>query len=391
MTTIHLPSSKSICNRVLLLNALSHNPHDIENMSDCDDTHVMVQALHSSHSTIDVGGSGTAMRFLTAFLAQTSGKWILTGSERMLERPIKPLVDTLRQLGGKINYLGQEGYPPLHIEGRLLSGGTCSIDGSFSSQYTSALMMIAPYMRQGLHLHITGEIVSWQYILMTRALMQQFGAEVCIEGPHITIPPQVYTHHPYVVENDWSAASYFYEWMALKEDGELFFPNLKEHSLQGDIACSTLFQALGVNTQYCPEGVYITPNHLPHPKNYIQNLINNPDLAQSIAVTCCMKEIPFQLSGLQTLYIKETDRISALIQELRKLGYLLTADTHGQLVWDGSKCSPEVTPAIHTYNDHRMAMAFAPAKLLHPTLHINNPEVVKKSFPHFWTEFSLLC
>lgn len=390
MTTIHLPSSKSICNRVLLLNALSYSPYEIGNLSDCDDTQVMRQVFESESNHFDIGAAGTAMRFLTAFLAKTYGQWTITGSSRMLERPIKILVDALNQLGGHIEYLGKEGYPPLRITGSALQGGTYTIDGSVSSQYISALMMIAPYMEQGLQLHISGEIVSKEYIMMTRSLMQHFGVDVSINHSVITIPPQTYQPQPYTVESDWSAASYFYEWLAIKGHGSIFLPNLQQDSLQGDAHCATLFQELGVDTHYTADGVYLTVNTNDKPTLYKHNLLNTPDLAQTIVVTCCLKNIPFQLTGLQTLYIKETNRIDALIVELRKLGYVLSADSAGTLSWDGSRCAPESHPHINTYKDHRMAMSFAPALLSHPTMQINNPEVVNKSFPTFWEEYNKL-
>ncbi|MBO5961145.1 MAG: 3-phosphoshikimate 1-carboxyvinyltransferase [Paludibacteraceae bacterium] len=391
MITIHLPSSKSICNRVLLLNALSYSPYQINNLSDCDDTRVLLEVLDSDTNQFNIGTAGTAMRFLTAFLAKTYGEWHITGSERMLERPIKVLVDALNHLGAKIEYTGKEGFPPLHIFGSALQGGEYTIDGSISSQYISALMMVAPYMEKGLILHIEGQPVSEQYIRMTRSLMQYFGVKVEINGPHITIPPQEYTPQPITVENDWTAASYFYEYLAIKGNGQLFLPNLHKNSLQGDAQCATFFQSLGVNTSYKKEGVYITSHSHKSPRRYVRNLINQPDLAQTIAVTCCLKNIPFTLNGLQTLYIKETNRIAALINEMRKLGYILTSEQIGTLSWDGTRCLPDNCPTIETYNDHRMAMAFAPASLVYPNLQIKNHEVVSKSFPDFWTEYSKLC
>ena len=390
MITIQLPSSKSICNRVLLLNALSYSPYQVGNLSDCDDTRVMCEVFDSDSNHFNIGAAGTAMRFLTAFLAKTYGEWHITGSERMLERPIKVLVDALNHLGAKIEYAGKEGFPPLHIYGSALQGGEYAIEGGVSSQYISALMMIAPYMEKGLRLQIEGEIVSKQYILMTQALMQYFGVSVEINWPYITIPPQEYTPHPITVESDWSAASYFYEYLAIKGNGQLFLPNLNKNSLQGDSHCATIFQSLGVNTSYKKGGVYITSHSHKLPRHYVKNLINQPDLAQTVAVTCCLKNIPFTLHGLQTLYIKETNRIEALKNELKKLGYLLISDGVGTLSWDGSKCIPDEHPCIETYHDHRMAMSFAPAVLIYPEMQIQNPEVVSKSFPQFWQEFSKL-
>ena len=391
MITIHLPPSKSISNRVLLLNALSYSPYQIDNLSDCDDTRVMLEVLDSNSNQFNIGAAGTAMRFLTAFLAKTYGEWYITGSERMLERPIKVLVDALNYLGAKIEYTGEEGFPPLHIYGSALQGGEYSIDGSVSSQYISALMMIAPYMEKGLRLHIEGEPVSRPYIQMTASLMQHFGVNTTIDWPHISITPQAYTPKPITIENDWTAASYFYAHIAIKGKGQVFLPKLYKNSLQGDAHCATLFQTLGVNTSYTKEGVYISAHSHKPPRTYVRNLINQPDLAQTIAVTCCLKNIPFRLSGLQTLYIKETNRIEALINEMRKLGYKLSCEHSGTLSWDGTRCMPDTNPTIDTYNDHRMAMAFAPASLTYPNLQIKNPDLVSKSFPEFWTEYSKLC
>ena len=391
MTTIYLPYSKSICNRVLLLNALSHSPYTIENLSTCDDTCVMQEALKQKDSHIQVGAAGTAMRFLTAYFAQQPGDWVLSGTKRMHERPVKLLVDALNQLGGCVEYVEKEGYPPLRIKGGGIRGGSCVIDGSVSSQYISALMMIAPNMQNGLHLQIVGEMVSKDYITMTIALMQHYGAQIIINENEIQIPPQKYTPRTYEIERDWSAASYFYEWLALQNERHIFLPGLQNWSLQGDAACAELFRPLGIETQYQTDGVYLSVHPCKTTDEYVQNLVNHPDLVPAIAVTCCLKNIPFQLSGLKTLYIKESNRIEALVRELEKLGYILTSDHQGNLSWNGTKCLPKPNPCIETYDDHRIAMAFAPAAILHPTLSIAHPEVVNKSFPDFWKEYSKLC
>lgn len=381
---IKLPASKSISNRVLLLNALSYSPYDPNNLSDCDDTRALLNVLDSNDRHFDVGGAGTAMRFLTAFLAKTMGEWTLTGSERMKKRPIKVLVDALNAIGGKIEYLGEEGFPPLRIFGSALQGGELELDGGVSSQYISALMMIAPYMEKGLHLTLAGEIVSKDYLYMTQELMEQFGVKVHMALPQIDIEPQDYRPIPYTIESDWSAASYWYETLCVKGSGELFLPYLRKDSLQGDSKVALIFERLGVTTIYKKNGVLLSANgHYPK-KAFVYNFIGQPDLAQSVVVACCLRNIPFKFSGLQTLKIKETDRIAALINECKKLGYVLTEPEEGLLAWDGTRTDCAYEQGIDTYDDHRMAMAFAPAQLVFEHLTINHPEVVSKSYPQFW-------
>lgn len=385
MHTIQLPASKSICNRVLILNALSYSPYEIGNLSSCDDTQVMLRIMESDSNHFDVGAAGTAMRFLTAFLAKTYGEWHLTGSVRMQQRPIKVLVEALKQMGANITYDGEEGYPPLRIVGCALQGGEIRLNGSISSQYISALMMIAPYTEQGLTLVLEGEIVSKSYIQMTAALMREFGVQVALEFPRIAIKPQEYRPVPYVVESDWSAASYWYEWLCIAGVGEFTLPHLYRESLQGDSALAEIFAPLGVKTTYVDNKVIISATQK-QVERFSYNFVNQPDIAQSVAVACCMRNIPFSFKGLETLRIKETDRIFALITELKKLGYLLHEEGEGTLLWDGKTTQAEERPIVATYEDHRMAMAFAPAKLLFPNLTIANPEVVSKSYPTFWQE-----
>lgn len=381
---IKLPASKSISNRVLLLNALSYSPYDPNNLSDCDDTRALLNVLDSNDRHFDVGGAGTAMRFLTAFLAKTMGEWTLTGSERMKKRPIKVLVDALNAIGGKIEYMGEEGFPPLRIFGSALQGGELELDGGVSSQYISALMMIAPYMEKGLHLTLTGEIVSKDYLYMTQELMEQFGIKVHMALPQIDIEPQDYRPIPYTIESDWSAASYWYETLCVRGSGELFLPYLRKDSLQGDSKVALIFERLGVTTIYKKNGVLLSANgHYPK-KEFVYNFIGQPDLAQSVVVACCLRNIPFRFSGLQTLKIKETDRIAALINECKKLGYVLTESEEGLLAWDGTRTDCAYEQGIDTYDDHRMAMAFTPAQLVYEHLTINHPEVVSKSYPQFW-------
>lgn len=383
-TSVQLPASKSICNRALILNALSYSPYEIQNLSDCDDTDVMVKALNSNDSHFDVKAAGTAMRFLTAFLSKVVGEWTITGTERMKNRPIRILVDALNAVGAKIEYLEKEGFPPLRIMGSALQGGEISLDGGVSSQYISALLMIAPLMERGLTLHLQGKVISKPYIHLTLQLMKQYGVESEWVGSTIKVAPQSYRPLPYTVESDWSAASYWYEMMALSQQAEIELKGLFKESLQGDAAGAKLFAQLGVATDYKAGGVVLRKNGNVCQK-LIYDFVNEPDLAQTFVTTCAFMNIPFRFTGLQSLKIKETDRIEALKCELRKLGYVLT-DTNGSVLeWNGERCEPEAHPVITTYEDHRMAMAFAPASLVRKEgIEIAHPEVVSKSYPHFW-------
>ena len=384
--SVQLPASKSISNRALILNALSYSPYDIQNLSDCDDTEVMVKALNSDSRDFDIKAAGTAMRFLTAFLSKIVGEWTITGTERMKNRPIKLLVDALNSLGTRIEYIEKEGYPPLRIFGSALQGGEISLAGGVSSQYISALLMIAPLMEKGLTLHLEGNIISRPYINLTLQLMEQFGVKAIWNGQTIKILPQEYKPIRFTVESDWSAASYWYSIMALSKNAEIELLGLFKNSLQGDAAGAKLFAQLGVGTTFTDRGVVLKYNGNAV-KKLIYNFVNEPDLAQTFVVTCVLLNIPFRFTGLQSLKIKETDRIEALKTELRKLGYLLTDSNDSILEWNGERCEPEADPIIATYEDHRMAMAFAPAALVLPKgLKVADPEVVTKSYPAYWED-----
>ena len=384
--SVQLPASKSISNRALILNALSYSPYDIQNLSDCDDTEVMVKALNSDSRDFDIKAAGTAMRFLTAFLSKIVGEWTITGTERMKNRPIKLLVDALNSLGARIEYIEKEGYPPLRIFGSALQGGEISLAGGVSSQYISALLMIAPLMEKGLTLHLERNIISRPYINLTLQLMEQFGVKAIWNGQTIKILPQEYKPIRFTVESDWSAASYWYSIMALSKNAEIELLGLFKNSLQGDAAGAKLFAQLGVGTTFTDRGVVLKYNGNAV-KKLIYNFVNEPDLAQTFVVTCVLLNIPFRFTGLQSLKIKETDRIEALKTELRKLGYLLTDSNDSILEWNGERCEPEADPIIATYEDHRMAMAFAPAALVLPKgLKVADPEVVTKSYPAYWED-----
>lgn len=387
--SVHLPASKSICNRALILNALSYSPYDIQNLSDCDDTQVLVQALNSNERDFDIKAAGTAMRFLTAFLSKVVGEWTITGTERMKNRPIKILVDALNALGARVEYMEKEGYPPLRIFGSAMKGGEISLAGGVSSQYISALLMVAPLMENGLTLQLEGSIISKPYINLTLQLMEQFGVKANWNGQTIRVLPQEYTPIRFTVESDWSAASYWYSMMALSRTAEIELLGLFTNSLQGDAAGAKLFAQLGVSTTFTDRGVILKQTgNVTKKLNY--NFVNEPDLAQTFVVTCVLLHIPFRFTGLQSLKIKETDRIEALKTELRKLGYLLTDSNDSILEWNGERCAPDPHPVIATYEDHRMAMAFAPAALVYPEgIAIEDPEVVSKSYPRYWEDLKM--
>ncbi len=394
---VALPASKSISNRALILNALSGNDALPMNLSDCDDTRVMVDALFSIHDTIDIKAAGTAMRFLTAYRSITPGTVTITGTQRMRQRPIRILVDALRSLGADIQYTEQEGFPPLKITGRQLTGSEITLKGDVSSQYISALLMIAPTLPAGLTLRLQGEVVSRPYINLTLQLMHDFGAEAHWTDPHtIEVPHGQYRHTAYSVESDWSAASYWYEIVALAPQAEVRLEGLFAKSYQGDSAVARLFERLGVRTTFTEDGVTLTKrtsdsgisNGGASASRFDYDFVNEPDLAQTFVVTCALMGVPFRFTGLQSLKIKETDRIAALRRELLKLGYVVREADDSVLYWDGERCPAEAEPAIDTYEDHRMAMAFAPACLVLPQLRVNNPEVVSKSYPAYWNHLA---
>ncbi len=386
---IVLPASKSISNRVLIINAVSNSFEPVKNLSDCDDTKTIQQILFSNTNTFDVGNAGTAMRFLTAYLSKIVGEWTLTGSKRMQQRPIGVLADALNSLGAQISYLGEEGYPPLKILGSNITGSEVTIPADTSSQFISALLLIAPSLADGLRIHLKGDIVSKSYIMLTLRTMGDFGIKWEWKKNTITIPKQNYNIMPCTIEGDWSAASYWFSFMAVSGGGKLYLDGLKRHSTQGDSSLIPLFEQLGVKTQFSRRGMFIEKTEYRSKKLNI-DFTDIPDLAQTFAVCAALKNIPFHFSGLKTLKIKETDRITALINELRKLGYILTSPNDNELVWNGEMCEPQENIIIDTYDDHRMAMAFAPAVMIFPQITIKNPEVVSKSYPNFWEDLKLI-
>lgn len=384
--TLNIGGSKSETNRLLLLQSLYPNLQ-IENASPSKDSEAMYRGLHSGESTIDIGDAGTAMRFLTAYYAACQNRdVILTGSARMQERPIGILVEALRQLGAAIYYSKGEGFPPLHIQGKQLEGGALSIKANVSSQYISALLLVAPSFANGLSLHLDGEITSFPYLRMTLSLLNELGIVGTFEDNTFTIEhtPAV-APQMIVVEPDWSSASYFYSMVALSPVGtSLYMNHYKERSLQGDRIVADIYQSFGVRTIFWGDKIQLIKERDLLSPIFSYNLMDCPDIAQTIAVTCFGLGIECFLSGLHTLNIKETNRLEALKNELTKLN----AEVHisKEEIWIGSARKITRNISIDTYNDHRMAMAFAPLALKIPII-INDMEVVEKSFPDFWEQF----
>ncbi len=365
---------------------MAYSFQPIENLSEAEDTVLLEKALNSNTNRFYTGDGGTTFRFLLAFLSKIVGEWHIDCSEQMKKRPIKILVDALNALGGQITYTEKEGYPPVRVLGSNLHKHQLKMSGSISSQYITALLLIAPTLPNGLELELEGKVVSKPYITMTLKLLKTFGVASVFEGNTIKIAPQDYKMQPFCVESDWSGASYFYEALCLADEGELFLQGLQQNSLQGDAKQVALWEKFGIHTTFENGGVRITKKTCELNKLTF-DFTDMPDLAQTFSVTCCMKGIPFVFSGLETLKIKETNRITALISELGKLGFNIYEPKDGSLAWNGKRTEiPKETVNIATYNDHRMAMAFAPVSL-RENIVIENPEVVKKSFPNFWEEF----
>ena len=383
-----MPYSKSVSNRMLIINALSGGKGSLENLSECDDTRALRRALADDSALVDVGGAGTAMRFLAAYFALVPGEHVLTGSPRMARRPIKVLVDALRELGADIAYLGEEGYPPLRVTGGGLRGKNLVVDASVSSQYLSALMMIGPCVPGGLRLQLQGTPVSAPYLQMTAGLMRRCGARVRVTRRAVLVQDGGYSRVPGVCEYDWSAVSFFYELLAVAGRGWMRFLGFRSASVQGDRAQVELWKRLGVRSVLSMKGLRINTVQGPLARVRV-DLADMPDVALPFIVACCLREVPFRVSGLGTLRIKECDREEALVRELGKLGFPLRREDEGVLAWDGERVPP-VSLGIDSHGDHRVAMAFATAGLVFPGLVIRDAEVVDKSFPGFWEEIAPL-
>ena len=384
-----ITGSKSESNRCLLLKAL-FNDITIENLSNSDDTELMKNALSSNHSLIDIHHAGTAMRFLTAYFATQNGrKTILTGSSRMKERPIRILVDALRNLGAKIEYSENEGFPPLKIQGQEFLKSEVFLQANVSSQYISALLLIAPSLKNGLNLYLDGKITSIPYIEMTLALLNEVGIKTIFESNKIKVfPNEGHNSKTLIVESDWSSASYFYSIVSLSSVGtKINISSYKENSLQGDAILSEIYNNLGVSSKFNNSVLTIEKVSDDLPKSLDLDLSNTPDIAQTIAVSCLGLQINCNLTGLHTLKIKETDRLLALKNEIKKLGTNIEISNNSLEINSPKPLLKNVE--IKTYNDHRMAMSFAPL-MLRTNIFINDANVVSKSYPNFWNDLEKL-
>lgn len=383
---IDLPASKSISNRVLLLNALCATPGRLSNLAQCDDTDAVLSALaQPDASEVNIGAAGTAMRFLTAYFATREGREVvIDGTERMRQRPIGVLVDALRQLGADIEYVEAEGYPPLKITGTRLRGGALAVSGSVSSQYITAILLIAPVIG-GITLTIEGEIMSRPYIDMTLALMARYGVKAEWRDNVIHVPAGEYTALDFTVEADWSAASYWWAMQAIVPQSRITLKGLDPQSLQGDSRIAELMSQMGVTGNWCGRYLDLRSNGgVGCCCSTFADLSGTPDIAQTLVVMLCLMGRPFRITGLRTLRIKETDRLEALRTELRKLGYVVKVEGDDAISWHFETTAAEASPHICTYHDHRMAMAFAPAAIRFPGLIIDDAQVVSKSYPLFW-------
>jgi len=391
--TVELTGSKSESNRALIIQAWGGGVVEVANLSSAADTETLGQALRAIARTtggeeatvIDVGPAGTAMRFLAAYLSTTNGRYLLTGSERMKQRPIGILVDALRALGAHVEFAGQTGYPPLAINGGFNQvTDTVTVKGDVSSQYLSALLLIAPILPNGLRLQIEGELTSRPYLTMTLDMLHEAGIQHEWQGDTIHISPQRARATCIVVEPDWSAASYWYAMAALSTEADLFLPNLKSQSLQGDAAIVNIMAHFGIVSSFTKDGLSIrkTPDHRPSEIKLL-DFKECPDLAQTVIVCAAALRRDLSFTGLHTLKIKETDRIAALQNELGKFGVKLVEDDEVYHLRTAESRQPEHL-SFDTYEDHRMAMAFAPLGLVFDGIQVNEPNVVEKSYPDFW-------
>lgn len=387
--TVQLTGSKSESNRALIIQALSEGKVQIENISEADDTVLLTNALAKANNSsegqkiIDIGPAGTAMRFMTSYLNMVEGDFILTGTERMQQRPIGILVDALKEIGAEIHYQKKAGFPPLHIEGKLFQGkDTIRIKGDISSQYISSLLLVASALKKGLTLEIEGELTSRPYVTMTLNMLQEAGITHNWEGSKIHIAPQKASESTLYIEPDWSAASYWYAMVALSKEGEIYLPGLKKNSLQGDIAIAEIMQHFGVETTFEEKGIRLVKSNKLSDK-VLFDFKECPDLAQTVVVVAAALKKDVSFTGLETLKIKETDRIAALQNEIDKFGAELVADGETYHLLTANVKEPEHL-SIATYEDHRMAMAFAPLALVFKELIIEEPQVVEKSYPMFW-------
>lgn len=368
------------------MSALSENKMIIENLSDSDDTRVIINALASDEKEKDIGHAGTAMRFLTAYYALMPGEVILTGSERMKNRPVGELTEILCKLGANIEYIERDGYPPIKIKGGNLKSRDIEINSSISSQYISALLMIAPMLEKGLKIKLKGKTTSASYINLTIELMKKAGIQCNWKCDEILVSPGKYLAGKFYVEPDWSGASYWYAIASLAKEAEILLEGLEQNSLQGDFAVKSIFEKLGVKTTFTAGGALLK-NTGKWTKHFNFNFILNPDLVQTIVPVCVSMKIPFHITGTKTLLIKETDRIKALICEMQKFGAYIESDPDGEwMKWDGIRKKHSKNPQIDTYNDHRMALGIAPVCLKEGSITIRDSGVVSKSYPTYWED-----
>ena len=391
-TIIELNGSKSISNRLLILKDVLNLPNELVNLSSSKDTQTLLALLRQMHQIknhhLDVGDAGTDMRFLTALLCTKDGEWTITGSERMKERPIQHLVDALKLLGAEISYLGKEGFPPLKIIGKKLRGGKIEVDGSISSQFISALLLIAPALENGLEIQIKNKTVSWSYILMTLDILSQFGIRVStvLDTIRVSNTQSEVPNQPFRIESDWSAASYWFSFVALAPNAKIILKGLQKGSSQGDSVLPEIYQNFGVASEYNGSEFLLTKTRS-HLKHFEYDFTNCPDIAQTVAVTCFALKISCTLTGLSTLKNKETDRLLALKTELEKLGAKVEiTDDSFQMDSKRTETINDKTLIINTYGDHRMAMSFAPLVCELGQIQLNDPSVVNKSYPEFWED-----
>lgn len=395
-STVQLSSSKSESNRALMIRAYGGFDRHIKKLSDADDTILLRENLEMINNcakssiplVIDCGNAGTAFRFLVTYLASLPGTWMLTGSDRMKERPVGELVEALKALGAEINYAGEQGFPPLRIQGKNISGGKVSISTSKSSQFASSLLMAAPLWPQDLELELVGEQSSVPYLDMTIAIMQHFKAYVRQKGNHITVKPKAYKNIAFSVQPDWSSASYWYEIVALSNRGELLLQQLDTDTLQGDSVLVEIFEKLGVHTHQEPNGVRIFKMENFVPKPFSFDFKNSPDLLPTVAATCAGLGLEAHFTGLKNLMIKESDRTFAMRNELKKIGVYLEEITKDEYKLIPAKNLPTFSKdnavVFETWSDHRLAMSLAPLALKIGAVQINNADVVSKSYPAFW-------
>ena len=385
--SLDLESSKSISNRLLIIKELCKTKFEIQNLSNARDTKILFEILsnYKTRKGLNCEDAGTALRFIIAFLATREGIWKVSGTKRMHERPIKPLIDSLVKLGANIHYLENKGFPPIEIKSEKLSSGKLKLPGNISSQFISALLLIAPTIKGGLNLEITSKVLSKPYIDMTLGLMSEFGIEYSWENNLIKVKEQNYLSKNIEVENDWSAASFWYSFLALSKNGEIQIPNLYANSFQGDSFLSVIYSKLGIKTEFNEESIILSKTES-IAKELELDLSNNPDLALPIIVTCCGLGIKAHLMGLESLKVKESNRLECIKKELEKFNVISSINDYSIKIKENQKIV-QPTSIIKCHNDHRIAMSIAPLCMKVDSIKFDNKEVVNKSYPKFWEDF----